>query len=118
MCGCHLCIPQCTAYNETTQEQLNTKGHRFGDSDWEQYGKWDHGVVPLKADCVLDNHENVAFATALKHIEYCTGIRFVRYNSEMHDNWIIHSDAVACANSFVGKAQRPGWQRVNLDLDW
>ena len=91
----------------------------YSPDSWPCFGeKWDDGVVPFEAHCSLENNELALFAQAMKHIEDKTNIRFVPYNSNMHQNYIILSDIEArSANSSVGKMKVPGWQRVNLDCD-
>jgi hypothetical protein len=87
---------------------------------WPGFGeKWEGGIVPFEADCELENNELALFSQAMKHIEDKTNIRFVRYNSNAHKNYIILTDLEdGSANSWVGRMTVPGWQRVNLDSMW
>lgn len=79
--------------------------------------KWDGGIVPFEAHCSLEEHEEVLFSQAMRHIEQETSIRFVRYDADVHSNYIILTDLRQnIANSFVGKMKVPGWQRVNVDV--
>lgn len=54
--------------------------------------KWPGGVVPFQADCELENNELALFSRAMNHIEEKTNIRFERYDSSKHANWIVLAD--------------------------
>lgn len=75
---------------------------------------WDSGIVPFVAYYGFENNE-VRVALFLRQDR--TGVRFVRYNSNKHDNYIALTDVKSGeARSNVGKMKEQVWQRVNLLL--
>ena len=112
-----ICLPECASFDSDMKQKLKGDGYSGSSPYFGQ--KWDNGVVPFVADCELENNELALFSEAMKELEDKTGVQFVRYNAEEHDNYIVLTDIDSySANSYVGKMAKPGWQRVNLDTRW
>jgi len=112
-----MCVPDCTKMSSSTETKLKSDRPYSGAGSFDE--KWPRGVVPFQADCELENNELALFSRAMKHIEEKTSIRFVRYDSSKHNNWVILADYKdGVASSYVGRMKDSGWQRVNLDTDW
>ena len=113
-----MCIPDCTRLTSSVTSKISNDGYSGeGFPGFDQ--KWEGGLVPFEADCEMENNEPALFSQGMKHIEDNTGIRFVRYDPSIHNNWIVFTDLnEGVASSWVGRMQRAGWQQVNLDTDW
>jgi hypothetical protein len=110
------CVPDCTSFDPALVAKIESTGYS-GSGVFDE--KWQGGVVPFQADCGLENNELALFSTAMKHIEEKTSVRFERYDSSKHDNWVILADVIdGVASSRVGRMKDKGWQTVNLDTDW
>jgi len=114
-----ICLPDCTNIGQTLKDTLEEEGYS-GNLDTASFGyKWENGVVPFVADCRLENHETAVFAEAMRTLEEKTVVRFEKYDSSKHDNYIVVGDYKwLAAYSQLGRMKEPGAQILGLDSVW
>ena len=124
--GGNICLPECEdVISSTIAEQIKSGlGKKMG-------GKWENGVMPYVVDCDTEEHERKWIALGMKAIEDKTDIRFEKYDSGEHINYVIFGDVlkgdcdvdddfrgVECEvyeSLGAGRRESPGWQYVNMN---